>query len=59
MTDLTQPIDALHEQCLLAQRDIRAAYTAARRRAAHWTPRTLRYTSDNTQTQTGDNPCTP
>ena len=33
----TEPIDRLHRECMIAQREIRSDFTTARHKAAEWT----------------------
>jgi hypothetical protein len=39
MTDTTDPVDALHQECVDARRDVRVAFAEARQVAAEWEPR--------------------
>ena len=41
VTDLTAPVDPLHDECVVARRAVNAWYLDARMRAAVWTPRPM------------------
>jgi hypothetical protein len=41
VTVLSEPIDELHQECILARNSIRQVVAGLRRAVAHWTPRPM------------------